>query len=158
MNYRWRIDLWIFIACMAGLLTGAVLWLTGWRTQAQWAWLAGSVPAVLVLLLGMIAALRRREAGVDVLALVSIGGALLLQQELTAAVIAVMLASGHLLESFAERRAGREMAALLERAPALRRDSSGRCAVHVPAAPPSRVRRAARQSSRAGARWPASPR
>ena len=117
MNYRWRIDLWIFIACVVGLLTGAVLWLTGWRTQAQWAWLAGSVPAVVVLLLGMIAALRRREAGVDVLALVSIGGALLLQQELTAAVIAVMLASGHLLESFAERRAGREMAALLERAP-----------------------------------------
>ncbi len=117
MNLRWRTDLVLFLVCLAGLLAGSILWLANLRAWAQWAWVAASAPAVLVLLRGALVALRRREAGVDVLALVSIGGALLLRQELTAAVIAVMLASGHLLESFAERRAGREMTALLARAP-----------------------------------------
>ncbi|TAM88641.1 MAG: heavy metal translocating P-type ATPase, partial [Candidimonas sp.] len=117
MNLRWRTDLVIFLVCMAGLLAGSLLWLANLRAWAQWAWVAASAPAVLVLLRGALVALRRREAGVDMLALVSISGALVLRQELTATVIAVMLASGHLLESFAERRAGREMTALLARAP-----------------------------------------
>ncbi len=114
---RWLFDLVIFLVCLAGLLVGAILWLAGLRGPAAWAWVIGSVPAVIALLQGLVVALRRRETGVDVLALVSIAGALLLQQELTAALIAVMLASGRLLESYAERRAGREMTALLERAP-----------------------------------------
>ena len=61
--------------------------------------------------------LLRREVGLDLLALAAIAGALLLGENLTAAVVAVMLASGRLLESFAERRADREMSALLARAP-----------------------------------------
>ncbi len=117
MDRRWHIDLLVFLACALGLLSGSVLWLLGSAEPAAWAWVIGSVPAVAVLLLGVLAALRRHEAGVDVLALVSIGGALLLHQELTAAVIALMLSGGSLLESLAERRAGREMTALLARAP-----------------------------------------
>ncbi|MCW3478906.1 hypothetical protein OL229_04895 [Neisseriaceae bacterium JH1-16] len=46
------------------------------------------------LAVGIVAALLRREAGVDVLALLSIGFALTLGEFLTAAVIALMLASG----------------------------------------------------------------
>lgn len=117
MKFRWRLDLAIFLACVIGLLAGAVLWLTGARDLAAEVWIAGSVPAVISLLYGAWIALLQREAGVDVLALVSIIGALALHQELTAAVIAVMLAGGHLLESFAERRARREMTALLGRVP-----------------------------------------
>ncbi|HKT31648.1 MAG TPA: heavy metal translocating P-type ATPase [Gammaproteobacteria bacterium] len=117
MKVRWYIDMLVFAACLAGLLAGAVLWLLGHRTPANWVWAAAAVPAVLSLLQGMIAALRRREIGVDLLALVSIVGAIALHQNLTAAVIAVMLASGRLLESYAERRAGREMSALLARVP-----------------------------------------
>lgn len=117
MSTRWRTDLGIFLICSAGLLGGGLLWLSAATQLANWVWLAGCVPAVLSLLHGSLQALRRRSAGVDVLALVSIGAALLLQQTLTAAVIAVMLATGRLLESFAARRARREISALLQRAP-----------------------------------------
>lgn len=132
MNHRWHIDLAVFLVCLIGLLAGAVFWLLDMRQPAGWAWVAGSVPAVAALLYGAWVALQRREAGVDVLALISIGGALLLQQQLTAAVIAVMLASGRLLESFAERRAGREMSALLAHAPRSARCYRGDALVEVP--------------------------
>jgi heavy metal translocating P-type ATPase len=61
--------------------------------------------------------LRRREPGVDLIALLAMGGALALGEELAGAVIAVMLASGRLLEAYAGDRARRELGALLERAP-----------------------------------------
>jgi heavy metal translocating P-type ATPase len=117
MSSRWHSDLSIFAACLAGLILGALAWLGGWRDASAWIWAAAALPAAIPLLVRTAIALMRREAGVDVLALVSIAGALALRQELTAVVIAVMLASGRLLESYAERRAGREMSALLALAP-----------------------------------------
>jgi heavy metal translocating P-type ATPase len=117
MSARWHFDLSIFAACLGGLILGAATWLNGRPDAAAWIWAIAALPAGVPLLARTAIALVRREAGVDVLALVSIAGALALRQELTAAVIAVMLASGRLLESYAERRAGREMSALLALAP-----------------------------------------
>lgn len=117
MKIRWYLDIAVFAACVAGLLAGAALGLAGLGGAAGWVWAAAAVPAVASLLQGIIAALWRRELGVDLLALISIIAAIALRQNLTAAVIAVMLASGRLLESFAERRASREMSALLTRVP-----------------------------------------
>jgi heavy metal translocating P-type ATPase len=117
MKSRWLVDLAIFFACLGGLLLGGGFWFTGHHGLADWTWAAAAMPAALSLLQQIGAALWRREPGVDLLALVAISGALALQQMLTAAVIAVMLASGRLLESYAERRAGREMSALLARVP-----------------------------------------
>ncbi|HKT40928.1 MAG TPA: heavy metal translocating P-type ATPase, partial [Rhodanobacteraceae bacterium] len=96
---------------------GIALWLAANHPAAGWAWSAAAVVAGVALLVRVSVALWRREVGVDLLALVAIAGALALQQSLTAAVIAAMLASGRLLESYAERRAGREMSALLARVP-----------------------------------------
>ena len=90
MTSRWHSDLSIFAACLAGLILGAVAWLGGWRDVSAWIWAAAALPAAVPLLLRTVVALMRREAGVDVLALVSIAGALALRQELTAVVIAVM--------------------------------------------------------------------
>ena len=53
----------------------------------------------------------------DVIAILAIGGALLLGERLAAAVIAVMLATGEALERYAQGRAHRELTALLGRAP-----------------------------------------
>ncbi len=117
MSRRWRGDLVVFAACVGSLLAGALLWLLDARVAAGWSWRIGSLFAGVPLLLSVAVGLWRREGGVDVLALVSIVGALALQQDLTAAVIALMLASGRLLEAYAERRAGREMSALLARVP-----------------------------------------
>ncbi|MDE2274329.1 MAG: cadmium-translocating P-type ATPase [Gammaproteobacteria bacterium] len=117
MKTRWYIDLYIFAACAGGLVLGFALWLAAERHAADWAWSAAAVVAGVALLSRVSVALWRRKAGVDLLALVAIVGALALQQSLTAAVIAAMLASGRLLEGFAERRAGREMSALLAKVP-----------------------------------------
>ena len=72
------------------------------------AWLLGNI----------IADLLRKEAGVDVIAVLAIGGALALGEALTAAVIAVMLATGEWLERYAEGRAHRELSALSRAPPA----------------------------------------
>lgn len=116
MRRRWQFDLCAFVWILAGLLAGTGLWIAG-SPAAKWAWVLASLPTTLSLLWHATRALWQRETGVDLLALIAIGGALALRQELTAAVIAVMLASGHLLESFAERRARREMTTLLDRVP-----------------------------------------
>lgn len=61
--------------------------------------------------------LLRGDVGVDVIALVSMAGALVLREYLAGAVIALMLSGGNALEALAVRRARRELTSLLERAP-----------------------------------------
>ena len=117
MNHGWRRDMGVFSASAMGLLVGVVLWLLDLREAAAWSWRIGSLIVGVPLLVTVVRGLLRRDGGVDVLALISIVGALALGQDLTAAIIALMLGGGQLLESFAERRAGREMSALLGRAP-----------------------------------------
>ncbi len=70
-----------------------------------------------ILLVEFARRLARGEAGVDLIALLSIVAALLFQQTLVAAVIALMLASGRTLEFFTTQRAERELRALVDRAP-----------------------------------------
>jgi cation transport ATPase len=70
-----------------------------------------TVAVGLVPLAGSVArALWRREPGVDLIALLAMAGALALGEVLAGAVIAVMLASGRLLEAYAAGRARREAA------------------------------------------------
>ncbi|MBB3239771.1 heavy metal translocating P-type ATPase [Pseudomonas sp. Tn43] len=88
--------------------------------QSDWAsifWAAGSLVMALVLLVEIAGRLARREAGVDLIALLSIAAALFFEQTLVAAVIALMLASGRILEFFTKQRAERELRALVDRAP-----------------------------------------
>ena len=104
---------------LVGLFLGLGATVSGLDALAWWAW---TVPAVIVgvwLTAAIIADLLRREAGVDVIAVLAIGGALLFGESLAAAVIAVMLATGDALERFAEGRAHRELSALISRAPRL---------------------------------------
>src|ERR1700761_4344072 len=93
---------------------------TRWLGRADWAtWLmlAGAVPVLAAVLLDSAASLWRREMGLDIIALLSIGGALALGEYVTAGVIAVMLSGGRALEDFAEARAPREGSDLLARVP-----------------------------------------
>ncbi len=66
---------------------------------------------------GSVRSLLRGEVGLDIIALLSIGGALFLREYVAAGVIEVMLSAGQALEAFAEARASREMTALLSRVP-----------------------------------------
>ena len=94
--------------------------LPDWAGHPGWAGLlmaAGTVPVLAAVLVDSVAKLWRREIGLDIIALLSIGGALALGEYVTAAVIGVMLSGGRAMEDFAEARAQREMSALLSRVP-----------------------------------------
>jgi heavy metal translocating P-type ATPase len=69
------------------------------------------------LLREMVEKLRRRQPGVDIIALLAVGGSLAMGELLTAAVIGLMLATGQFLEDYAAGRAERELTALIQRAP-----------------------------------------
>ena len=80
-------------------------------------WSASALLLAVLLLVEIVIRLRRRELGVDLIALLAIGGALLLSQALVAAVIALMLVGGRALEEYTTQRAERELRLLLDRAP-----------------------------------------
>ena len=62
---------------------------------------------LLALLIEIVTSLRRGDVGLDVVAALSMGGALAFGEYLAAVVVALMYAGGQYLESFAERRATR---------------------------------------------------
>ena len=71
-------------------------------------------------------------AGVDVIAVLALAGAIAVRELLAAAVIAVMLASGRALEAWAAERAQRDLHALLARAPRTARRYRGTSLETVP--------------------------
>jgi heavy metal translocating P-type ATPase len=75
------------------------------------------VPVLLALVAEIVTSLRRGDVGLDVVAGLSMTAALVFGEELAAAIVALMYAGGRLLEAYAERRARREMTALLSRVP-----------------------------------------
>ncbi|RZF29176.1 heavy metal translocating P-type ATPase [Paraburkholderia sp. UYCP14C] len=107
----------LLLVSAASLLAGVALAALGNGALAHALWAAGALPMLVALSISIVKALRRHEAGVDVLALLAIGFALGLGEFLTAAVISLMLASGRALEQYAQQRARREMTALLSRTP-----------------------------------------
>lgn len=113
----WSIDLALLILAAAALAGGGVCVAFGLPSLARMVWLSGTLPVLLALTVSLARAVARRQAGIDVLAWLAIGLAIALDETLTAAVIALMLASGRALEQYAQHRAQREMTALLGRAP-----------------------------------------
>ncbi|ALR77175.1 heavy metal translocating P-type ATPase [[Enterobacter] lignolyticus] len=132
MKQLCSVNFLIFIVSVAALVSGLGFMLWGHQELAHGIWTGGAVPALVFLVYETLRALARREAGVDMLALISICGAIVLQEYLTGVVIAVMLASGRSLESFAQRRAGREMSALLAKAPRTANRFDNDAVVQVP--------------------------
>jgi heavy metal translocating P-type ATPase len=102
---------------LAGVLGGLLSWAAGDRLLADWFWAATTSLLLGPLTLSVVGSLLRRDVGVDAIALVSMAGALALGQYLAGAVVAVMLAGGNALEEAANRRARRDLTALVERAP-----------------------------------------
>lgn len=111
------VDFALLLASAASLITGVLSAALGKGAVSNAILLAGTIPVLLALAVSIAKALRRHEGGVDVLALLAIAFALALGEFLTAAVIALMLASGRALENYAQERARREMTALLSHVP-----------------------------------------
>jgi heavy metal translocating P-type ATPase len=104
-------------AALAGVLAGIVLFALDRHTAADWLWAITTALLLGPLALSVFRSLLRRDVGVDAVALVAMAGALVLGEYLAGAVIALMLAGGNALEEAANRRARRELTALVERAP-----------------------------------------
>jgi heavy metal translocating P-type ATPase len=101
----------------AGLAAGFAVRLVGLGAWSNTIWAAVTLPVLAALLTEIVTSLRRGDLGLDIVAALSMSAALVVGQELAAAIVALMYAGGQLLESFAERAARREMTALLARVP-----------------------------------------
>jgi heavy metal translocating P-type ATPase len=116
----------------SGLALGLFLHVGGAGVAGNVIWAAVGGCGAAYALWAMADALRHGRVGVDVIALLAVGGALAVGELLAAAVIAVMLASGRALEAWAAGRARRDLRALLERAPRTARQYRGQALETVP--------------------------
>jgi heavy metal translocating P-type ATPase len=106
-----------FTVAAGGLFLGFVVRVLGFGAWSGPIWAAATVPVLLVLIAEIVTSLRRGDVGLDIVAAISMLAALIFGEHLAAAVVALMYAGGQYLEGFAERRARREMTALLGRVP-----------------------------------------
>jgi heavy metal translocating P-type ATPase len=102
---------------LTGLLVGAVAWVLGWRSPADLAWAVTTAIAVPPVAISLLQRLRHGSLGVDLIALLALGGALAYHQFLAGALISLMFATGQALEAYGGARARAELTALLARAP-----------------------------------------
>ena len=102
---------------IALLLLSLAGWLAGWDGVAQWSLIVVILLGGIPLLWDTVRQLAHGEVGVDVIAILAIGGSLILGQYLAGAIIVLMLSGGEALEAFALQRAGRSLSRLAERAP-----------------------------------------
>lgn len=109
---------WVLLGVtLVALLAGGVAWLLGARQIADGCWIAGTVAALVPALWWVVSAIRVGRFGVDILAVLSLGGALAVREYLAGALIGVMLATGQALDAAAQRRATKDLRALLDRVP-----------------------------------------
>jgi heavy metal translocating P-type ATPase len=111
------LDLALLGITLLALPGGWALRALGHGEPAALLWNLSALLAASLLLVEILSRLRRREIGVDLIALLAIGAAVLFEQALVAALIALMLASGRALENYSGRRAERELRRLIDRAP-----------------------------------------
>ena len=102
---------------LAGLLAGIAALLVGPPGLATWLWRAAALPVALHVAVGLVRALLGGRLGVDAVAIAAILGAVALDESAAAAVIALMVAGGEALESWAEGRATSALTDLMARAP-----------------------------------------
>ena len=102
---------------LAGLGAGSAAHLAGAAEQGDGLWAVTAGPALVSTAWSVGAGVRRRQPGVDIVAVLALAGCLAVGEFLAGAVIALMVASGAVLEGRAAARARRELAGLLERAP-----------------------------------------
>ncbi|MBP2471851.1 heavy metal translocating P-type ATPase [Crossiella equi] len=133
MLRRWAEPAMVAVT-VGALAVGGAAWLAGATTAADLCWAAGTVLATVPALWWVVAALRKGRAGVDLIAVLALVGTLAVREYLAGALVAVMLATGHALDSAAERRASRDLRALLAHAPRSARRRVGGTVTVIPLA------------------------
>ena len=124
----------LFVSATLLLLIGGAAWLLGQAPAAAAVWSVGTGLGLVASLAWTIAAIRRRQLSVDIIAVLALAGALVVGEPFAGSMITVMLASGQLLEARAEARARRELALLVERSPQTARRRVAGGMVEIPVA------------------------
>ncbi len=102
---------------LAGLVAGLAARLSGYGAWSGAIWAAAAAPVLVVLLVEIWRSLRAGRIGLDIVAALSMSAALAVSEYLAAVIVALMYSGGRYLESYAGRRARRDMAQLLARVP-----------------------------------------
>lgn len=110
---------WVVAVTMAVGVAGILLALTGRSWLVPWLFSTFAVAVAAWQGVRMVRAMVRREFGLDVLAVTAILATVLVGEYVAALLVVLMLAGGEALEKYANRRARRELDALLTRAPLL---------------------------------------
>ncbi len=112
-----RVNHLLLLFTSALLLAGAISNLITHHFLAQLIWALSGLVGLFLAFTLLVASLREKQVGSDVLAVLALSGALLTNEMFAAAVIAVMLATGRSLENWAEGQAERQLRSLLLRLP-----------------------------------------
>lgn len=107
----------LVMVTVSGIAGGGIAVLSSHDIWADRIWFAATLPVLLALVLEIVTSLRQGQVGLDIVAGLSMSGALAFGEPLAGNVVALMYAGGQQLESFAQGRARREMTALLGRLP-----------------------------------------
>jgi heavy metal translocating P-type ATPase len=113
------------------LLAGGIAWLMSASAAATALWITGTALGLVFSVGWTVTAIRRGQLSVDIIAVLALAGALVVNEPFAGAMITVMLASGQLLEARAAARARRELSLLVERAPRSARRRDGGAVVEV---------------------------
>jgi heavy metal translocating P-type ATPase len=118
---------------MTLMLASLVFWLAGRGDIANWTLLAVALLGGIPLLWETLKQLFHREFGVDVIAILAIGGSIFLGQYLAGALVVLMMSGGEALEAYALRRARSSLSSLAERAPRSAHIWRGEELINIPA-------------------------
>ena len=108
---------WFLTATVVGLLAGLALQWGHQEVLSDVCWGLSGLVGLILSTRWLIDAIRQGALGSDVLAVISLLATAIVGEWLATAVIALMLASGRALETWAEGRAHAQLGALLKRAP-----------------------------------------
>jgi heavy metal translocating P-type ATPase len=117
LRFREHGEMALLVAVAVLTAAGGLAWWLAGPFPADLLWACAVVVALVPAIVWVIADLRRGRYGADLLAVLALGGTVAVGEYLAGAIIAVMVATGRVLESAAQRRAGRDLSALLARAP-----------------------------------------
>lgn len=112
-----QINYLLFVLSLASLILGFLSDFLGFISYQPVIWAIGGLVGLLPATKWIIDELRNKQMGSDILALLALLGTLLTQEMMAAAIISLMLATGRVLEAWAEGQAERQLHNLLSRMP-----------------------------------------
>ncbi|MER6339955.1 MULTISPECIES: HAD-IC family P-type ATPase [Streptomyces] len=127
-----RLEHGLLVVTTAALVGGGVAHFLDATGLADLFWGLGTVSAFVPAVGWVLVALRRGHAGVDLIAVLALGGTLAVGEYLAGTLIALMLATGRTLEEAAQRRASHDLHSLLAHAPRSARRRTDDDVVRVP--------------------------